>query len=461
MNTTSGQTRGRAPDQEEAIEQALEFVENRAWRDLRRYLAGLHPPDIGELIRLLDPPHRIIVFRMLPRAVADEVFSYLPPEEEVALLAELTDEETQRVINELEPDERTSLLTDLPGQAVQRLLNMLSREEVEKARLLLGYPEESVGRLMTPEYVAVRAHWTVAQALDHIRRYGREVESLWAIYVTDARWHLLDDLPLERFVLADPGERVEKVMDRRFVAAQVLEDREDAVRVMQQHDLAALPVVDVDGVLLGVVTVDDILDVAQAEATEDFHKVGGLAPLRHGYARTSVWVLYRKRIGWLSFLIVISLVSSGVIAAYEDTLTAAIALAFFIPLLIGSGGNTGAQSATLMVRAIATGDLNLRQWSAALLKEVMVGVLLAGTMGAFAGVLGLVRGGLGVGIVVALAMGATVLTANLLGTLLPFLLTRFRLDPAVASSPLITTVVDAAGLLLYFGIASRLLPLLS
>jgi magnesium transporter len=233
------------------------------------------------------------------------------------------------------------------------------------------------------------------------------------------------------------------------------------VRVMQQHDLAALPVVDVDGVLLGVVTVDDILDVAQAEATEDFHKVGGLAPLRHGYARTSVWVLYRKRIGWLSFLIVISLVSSGVIAAYEDTLTAAIALAFFIPLLIGSGGNTGAQSATLMVRAIATGDLNLRQWSAALLKEVMVGVLLAGTMGAFAGVLGLVRGGLGVGIVVALAMGATVLTANLLGTLLPFLLTRFRLDPAVASSPLITTVVDAAGLLLYFGIASRLLPLLS
>jgi magnesium transporter len=314
---------------------------------------------------------------------------------------------------------------------------------------------------MTPEYVAVRTQWTVAQALGHIRLYGREVESLWAIYVTDARWHLLDDLPLERFVLAEPGDRVEEIMDRRFVAVRALEDREKAVRIMQQHDLGALPVVDDDGVLLGVVTVDDILDVAQAEATEDFHKVGGLAPLRHGYARTSVWVLYRKRIGWLAFLIAISLISSGVIAAFEETLTTFITLAFFIPLLIGSGGNTGAQSATLMVRAIATGDVTLRQWTSALLKELAVGLLLATTMGALAGLLGFARAGGGVGLVVGLAMGATVLAANLLGTLLPFLLTRLRLDPAVASSPLITTVVDATGLLLYFGIATQLLPLFS
>jgi magnesium transporter len=457
MNTSPRQL----PDQSEAIEQALELVDARSWRQLRDYLGSLHPPDIGELIRVLDSPQRVIVFRMLARAVADEVFSYLPPEEEAALLAELTDEETQRVLRELEPDERTLLLADLPGQAVQRLLNMLSREEVQKARLLLGYPEESVGRLMTPEYVAVRAHWTVARALEHIRLYGREVEALWAIYVTDARWHLLDDLPLERFVLADPAKHVEDIMDRRVVAVQVLEDREEAVRLMQQHDLGALPVVDDDGVLLGVVTVDDILDVAQAEATEDFHKVGGLAPLRRGYARTSVWILYRKRIGWLAFLIVISLISSGVIAAYEDTLASFIALAFFIPLLIGSGGNTGAQSATLMVRAIATGDLTLRQWSSALLKEVAVGILLGASMGLFAGLLGFVRGGWAVGLVVALAMGGTVLAANLMGTLLPFLLTRLRLDPAVASSPLITTVVDATGLLLYFGIASRMLPLLA
>lgn len=453
------------PVQEEsqiqAVEEARELVEAGAWEDLRPRLTRLHAPDIGELIRLLDAPQRVIVFRMLSREMADDVFSYLPPEDEVALLTDLTDEETRRVVEALEPDDRTSLLADLPGQAVQRLLNMLSGEELAKARSLLAYPEESVGRLMTPEYVAVRPHWTVARAMEQIRRYGRGAESLSVIYVVDATWHLLDSVSLELFVLAEPEEMVDIIMDRRFVAIEVMADRETAVRVMQQHDLGALPVVDQNGVLLGVVTVDDILDVAQAEATEDFHKVGGLAPLRKGYARTSIWGLYRKRIGWLAFLVVISLVSSGVIAAYEQTLTAFIALAFFIPLLIGSGGNTGAQAATLMVRAIATGDLALSQWSSALLKELAVGLMLGGSMGLFASLLGVLRGGWQVGLVVGLAMGSTVFAANLLGTLLPFLLTRLRLDPAVASSPLITTVVDAAGLVFYFSIATWVLTMAS
>jgi magnesium transporter len=248
-------------------------------------------------------------------------------------------------------------------------------------------------------------------------------------------------------------------MDRTYVSLSAFDDREQAVRTMQRYDLAALPVVDSAGVLLGIVTVDDVLDVAQEEATEDFQKVAAVAPLGVRYREAGVWSLYRKRIGWRLVLVAVNLASSGVIALYEEALAAAVALAFFIPLLIGSGGNAGAQSATLMIRALATGDVGLDQWLRTLLKELGVGISLAVTMGVAAWLLGLVRVGVEVGFVVALAMVAIVIVANIIGVTLPFLLIRFRLDPAVASSPLITTIVDATGLLIYFSIATWLLAL--
>ena len=433
------------------------LIRNRDWVGLRRAFQNLPAPEIADLLLKLEKPDRVLMFRSLPRHLSSEVASYLDADQLDLLLRELTDEETRQVLADLRPDDRTSLLEELPGQLTQRLLNLLSLEDLKEARQLLGYPEESVGRLMTPDYVAVKPHWTVEQAIEHIRKKGKDSETISTIYIVDDRWKLIDAIDVKQIILANPQDRVEHLMDRSFVSLSAFDDREKAVLAMQRYDLFVLPVVDSEGILLGIVTADDVMDVAQDEATEDFHRSAAVAPLADRYTETSIWELYRKRIGWLVALVLLNLLSSGVMAAYENTLASAIALAFFIPLLIDSGGNAGSQSATLMVRALATGDLKLTQWAWTVGKEIVVGASLGLTMAGASWVLGLMRGGYQIALVVSLSMACIVVVANIIGTGLPFLLTRFGLDPAVASSPLITTVADAAGLLIYFGFARMIL----
>jgi magnesium transporter len=434
-----------------------ELIEQRKWSDLRQEVEDIPAPDLADLLKTLKKPDRVLVFTVLPRQLASEVFADLETSDKDELLKDLTDEETRRLLADLPPDERTILLENLPGQATQRVLNLLSPADLEESRLLLGFPDESIGRLMRPDYVAVRPEWTIERALEHIRARGKDIETISIIYVSDSAWHLLDALELQRFILADPKKKVADIMDETYVSLNALDDREQAVHTMARYDLYALPVVDRDNILLGIVTVDDVLDVAEAEATEDFHKAAAVSPLKESYRETSILALYRKRIGWLIALIGVNLVSSGVIAAFEETLAATLALAFFIPLLIDTGGNTGAQSATLMIRALATDDLHLDEWFSTLIKEFGEGILLAITMAVAAFFLGYWRGGLPVAIVVSTTMLALVILANLVGMALPFLLTRFGMDPAVASSPLITTVVDALGLLIYFSLATMVL----
>ncbi|MGE5543873.1 MAG: magnesium transporter, partial [Bacillota bacterium] len=364
------------------------------------------------------------------------------------------------LLADLRPDDRTTLFEELPGQVTQRLLNLLSPEDLREARFLLGYPEFSVGRLMTPDYVAVRPEWTVAQALEHCRVKGKKSETLHVIYVVDAHWKLLDALELSRFIMARPEDKVEEIMNYSFVSLSAFDDREEAVKIMQKYDLFSLPVVDSSGVLVGLVTFDDVLDVAQEEATEDIYKGAAVTPLTTSYREASVWELYSKRIGWLVVLVFVSLLSAGVVAVFEETLQKVIALTIFIPLLLGSGGNAGAQSATLMVRALATGDLQLSQWLSTLAKELVVGVSLGVTLGVFSTVFGLVRGGWEIGLIVGLTTIGIILLASLIGGTLPFVLTRLKLDPAVASSPLITSVTDVLGLLIYFVIAGVVLGFL-
>jgi len=433
------------------------LIENRDWAGLREGLADAPAPEVAELLPELDATERVLLFRALPRRLSTDVFSYLPPDEQNSLLSALRDEETRALLSHLSPDDRTTLLDVLPDEVTRRLMNLLTPEDLKEARELLGYPEESVGRLMTPDFIAVRPQWTIAEAIEHIRKKGRDSETVNTIYVVDDQWKLLDALELRRLILAQPEQTVQSVMDDAFVSVVVTEDREEAVRTIQKYDLEALPVVSADGSLIGIVTVDDVLDVAQQEATEDIHKGAAMAPLRLGYQETGVWALYRKRIFWLVALVVVNLASSGIIAAYEDVLASAIALAFFIPLLIDSGGNTGAQSATLMVRAIATGEINLSQWWRAVVKELGVGLALGTTMGLACWALGIFRGGPEIGIVIAMTMFAIVIVTNLIGVVIPFILTRLKIDPAVASSPLITSIADAAGLLIYFSIATMVL----
>ena len=434
-----------------------ELIDRRQWTELKAAVAEWPAPELAELVLERGHPDRLLLFRVLTRNLSGEVFSHLDPEAQNALLGELNTDEIRRLITNLEPDDRTRLFEELPDRVVQRLLNLLSPADLRAARLLLSYPDESVGRLMTPEYVAIRPDWTIKQALQHIRVRGRDREVVTTIYVTDAHWKFLDALELPRLILAELDETVENILEHEAVTLSPYDDREEAVRKMSKYDLFVLPVVGADDVLIGIVTADDVLDVAEDEATEDFQLSAAVEPLKISYSDAGVVSLFRKRIPWLLALVVVNLGAAGVIAAYEETLAALISLAFFIPLLMGSGGNTGAQSATLVVRALATGDLDRSQWRPIVLKETAVGAILGATMGLSAWLLGLIQGDREVAIVVALAMFLIVVASNLIGVLVPFLLTRLGIDPAVASSPLITSVADIAGLAIYFAIASWVL----
>jgi len=439
------------------IEVVRDLVAQRRWSEARELLQDAPAPDIADFLIEVDDHDRVLLFRLLPRPVASEVFSYLEPQKKDDLLSNLSDKEAGRLLAGLSPDDRTDFFEELPGQATQRLLNLLSPEDRREALQLLGYPEESVGRLMTPDYVAVRPDWTVGQAIEHIRRRGRDSETINVIYVVDRSWKLLDALELRRFILAQSDVNVEAIMDYAFVSISANEDREKAVDLIQRYDLDALPVVDSEGVLIGIVTVDDVMDVAQEEVTEDFHRVAGVIPLKSSYREVGLWSLFIKRIGWLTGLILVNIAAAEIIASHEELLLSSIALAFFIPLLIATGGNTGAQSATMVIRAIATGDLRPDDWFWAAARELLLGTILGLTLGVLVWILGYHRGGWGFGLVVFLSMAGIVLVSNLIGTGLPFLLHKLRVDPAVASSPLITSVADVAGLAIYFSIAAWVL----
>ena len=435
-----------------------ELLARRDWRGLREFLSSFPPPDIAELISELPEGEMVIAFRLLPRELAAEVLAELDVEKEEALLERLRDRKLLEVLLELPPDERTDLLEELPGRLTQKLLNILPPAERREALELLGYPENSVGRLMTPDYVALKPYWTIEVALEHIRRFGRDAETVNMVYVVDEKWRLLDDIPLRRVILATLETKVEDIMDHHFVAIEAHADQEEAIRLMEKYDLIALPVVDRDGVLLGIVTVDDILDVLEEEFTEDVQKGASVVPLGTSYTAASTLVLFRKRVVWLLLLALAGFLSGSVISAFEEVLGKVIALAAFIPVLIDTGGNTGTQSATLIIRAIATGELTLRRWLSVVAKESAVGILLGTALGSVLYLWSYIwKGDLRVSTVVGLAVVFIVLFANLVGSLLPILLTKLRLDPAVVSSPLITTVMDVTGLLIYFGIATAVL----
>jgi magnesium transporter len=431
----------------------LRLIEDHNWLALREALADELAPEIADLLLQLRKPERVLLFRALERQKAADVFAHLDFTRQDELLHDLSDEETRHLLVGLQADDRTQLLGELPGEATQRLLNLLNAEALKEARWLLGYPEDSVGRLMTPNYVAVRPDETIEHALAHIRVYGRGKETLNVIYVVDQGWRLLDDIELQHFILADPNAIVADLMDQSVVSIPATADREEAVQVISRYDTVAVPVVDSDGVLVGIVTVDDVLDIVQEEATEDFHRVASVGPIRTSLREATISFLYRKRIGWLMALVFMNIFSGASIAAFEETIEAVVALIFFLPLLIDSGGNAGSQSATLMVRALATGDVKMADWLHLLGKELCVALLLGGTMAIGVAAIAYFRAP-EVLIVVPATMVLIVLVGSLIGMLLPFVLTRFGLDPAAASAPLITSLADIFGVLIYFSIAS-------
>lgn len=433
----------------------LKRIEQRDWAALNQILREQPATDIVELLDAAGVAEGALLFRLLPRKLAGEVFDLLPVERQNALITHMTGDEARAILEQMTPDDRTALLEELPAHVTRRLLALLPEGQRSDAIALLNYPEDSVGRLMTTAYVRVRPAWTREQVLDHIRRWGANSETLAMLYVTDDRGKLLDDIRLRQVILADPGTRIEALMNRHFAALRADLDREAAVREFRKYDLFAMPVVDSEGMLIGIVTHDDVLRVEQEAATEDFHRIGTVAPLGARFAEAGVGLLTRRRLGWLLTLIFVNLASGAVIGRYEDLIAAHTALAFFLPLLIDSGGNSGSQSATLVVRALATGDIGLKDAGRLVVRELSISAALGVTMSAAVFFLGWWRGGWNLAVIVAAAMAATVIASSLIGLLLPFLLSRLRADPATASAPLITSIADILGVAIYFAIAAR------
>ena len=407
-----------------------------------------------------------MVFRLLPREQAAQIFSYLPIERQQELLKAMAHEEVVNILNDMSDDDRTELLEELPAQVTQKLLNSLSPEERRRASQLLGYAENSVGRLMTPHFVRVRSHWTVAQALDHIRRYGTDSETMSMIYVIDEKGKLIDDLRIRQILLASPETLVSDLMDSRFVALKATDDQEVAVEAFREADLNALPVTDSEGVLIGIVTVDDIFDVAEEEATEDIHKIGGTEALDEPYMEIAIPSMVRKRATWLIVLFLSEMLTATAMGRFENEIAKAVVLSIFVPLVISSGGNSGSQASTLIIRAMALGEVTLKDWWRVMRREILSGLSLGGILG----IIGFIRIStwamlfhsygehwLLLAITVGIALVGIVLWGTLSGSMLPFLLRRIGLDPATSSAPFVATLVDVSGLVIYFTVAAIIL----
>ena len=434
------------------------LLELKDWRTLKEALAEWAAQDIVDLFDSIDDVDKLILFRLLHRDLAADVFSELKAKEQKSLLREMSNEHIKEIFLELSPDDRTYVFEELPAKATKRLLNLLPPEERKVAMQLLGYSEDSVGRLMTPDFVAIRSGWTVEQSIEHIRKFGKDAETVNIVFVIDEQWRLLDDITLRKLILANPAEKVETLMDNNFHSIPASEDQEEAVHIMKKYNLIALPVVDSRNVLLGVITVDDIIDVYEDEVTEDIHKGASVIPIEGNYTTTSIFSLFRKRIVWLMLLALAGFLSGSVISGFEGPLGKIIMLAFFIPVLLGTGGNTGTQSAMLIIRALVTGDLTPQKWISVIKKELFVGLFLGIALGIILYVFSYFwQGQKMVSLVVGLSVMVITLWANLLGGLLPIILRKLRFDPAVASSPLISTIMDVSGLFIYFSIAISIL----
>ena len=439
----------------EKIERIKELIEKKLWLVLREELAVLEPFEVSETIEELDDEEGVIVFRLLSRELAKETFQHLPIERQEKAVEAFAKNVTRlsNLLNDLDPDDRTAFFEELPGQLSHKLIQLLRPEERSVAKQLLGYPEDSIGRLMTPEFIAVRPEFTVTRTLDHIRKFGPDSETLNIVYVVDSNWKLLDDITIREILLADPDETISELMDGKFISLSALEDQETAVSVFKDSDYSAVPVTDTEGTLLGIVTFDDVMDVEEEETTEDFHKFGAFQDAVVNPLKAGVTYMYSKRIMWLSILVFMNVFSGAAIAGFENVIHSMVSLMFFLPLLIGSGGNAGAQSATLMIRSLAVGDVETSDWMKLFGKEFLVSLMLGLTMAAAVSIIASFRAP-DIILVVAASMVFTVIAGSLVGLMLPFIFTKMKIDPATASAPLVTSIADIVGVMIYFSIAS-------
>ena len=441
-------------------------IEARDFPALQAMLKHWSPPTAAGFIEGLPVHQQVVAFRVLPRDLAADVFEYLALDAQEQLLKAMAKEEVAKILNEMAPDDRTALLDELPGTVTQQLLQLLTPEERAVAVTLLGYPEGSIGRLVTPDYVRVRPDWTMSYVLDHIRRYGHDSETLSIVYVIEERGRLIGEIPIRKILLLPPETRVADVMDSRVVALKAGDSQDSAIPLFQQEGRVALPVTDSNGTLIGIVTVDDVLDVAQSAATRTLQRFGGMEALDEPYLMMPLLSMVRRRASWLVVLFLGEMLTATAMGFFEKEIQKAVVLALFVPLIISSGGNSGSQAATLVIRALALGEVALGQWWRVMRREIWSGLAL----GSILGTIGFLRISLWstfsdlygphwllVAITVSVALVGIVLWGTLSGSMLPFVLRRLGFDPAASSAPFVATLVDVTGLLIYFSVAAVIL----
>jgi magnesium transporter len=425
--------------------------------EFARVAKSVHPADIAAWFAELPPEEARSLLGQLAAPARAQIFGYLDAEFQALVAQRLDRRELGELFLHMSHDERADLFRRIPEAQSEAFLPALAHAEREDIRRLAEHPEGTVGAVMTSDYATLAPGLAPPEAIEHLRMAAPDAETIYQAYVLGGERRLLGTVSLKDLILAPSHARVEELMDASPVSVRADAPREEAARLVSRYDLIALPVLDERGTLVGIVTHDDAMDVAEAEATEDFGKVGAVEQLAVSLKGASVRHLYRKRVFWLMVLVFGNLFSGAGIAYFEDTIATYVALVFFLPLLIDSGGNAGSQSATLMVRALATGEVALKDWAGMVSRELAVAVLLGATMAVAVSALGIWRGGPEIALVVSLSMLMVVVAGSVIGMSLPFLLSHLRLDPAVASSPLITSIADAVGVVVYFAMATMLL----
>ncbi|HCN12687.1 MAG TPA: magnesium transporter [Chryseobacterium sp.] len=426
-----------------------------------------NPADIAERLSELPADERLLAFLKVPKQYKAEVFSHLDPDFQEETIRSIGSEEVSEILNAMTPDDRTALFEDFPDELIKYSINHLNPQERRIALKLLGYHEDSIARLMTPYYIQIRKEWTVKRCFAHIKKVGKKVETMNHLYVVDERNRLIDDIAIGSILLAEEDTLISDITDNHFVAITTTTSKEDAVPYFEKYDRAALPIVTENGVLVGIVTVDDIIDQIEEQNTEDIQKFGGVEALDEPYIQTPWFEMIKKRGLWLIVLFFLQLITASVMGFYENEIEKAVVLALFIPLIISSGGNSGSQAATLIIRAMALQEITLKDWWTVMRKELVTGLFL----GSLLGIIGFFRIMLWhkmgwfdygqywffVGISAGISLAMIVLWGTLSGSMVPFILKKFNLDPATSSAPFVATLVDVTGLIIYFSIAALFL----
>jgi magnesium transporter len=438
--------------------QLKDLIECKNFKTLREELIGLDNVYIGELLKEADDSNALMCFRLLPKDLAMQVFDYLDPNQQSKLLEAFTDSRASFFFESMPPDDRAELLDEVPAKVARRLLRLLSRTERQATLALLGYEDNTAGRIMTPDFIDLDSRLTVAEALERVRKLAVEKETIYVAYVMGSGRKLLGTVSLKDLVLTDPKTPLSEILTENPKTVNTHTDQEEVARILKDYDLLALPVVDTEFRLVGIVTWDDVVDILEEEATEDIYRFGAVAATEKGYFASRIFNVVRSRAVWLVLLLLVNTVTGSIIAGQEALLGEVVILAAFIPLLIDTGGNIGSQSATVVIRGLATGEITPRRASSIILREVGVGLMLGLVLAAL--VLGwayLLGRSFEVALIASSSLVGIATMATLTGGSLPFIFRFIKVDPALVSAPLITTVMDIFGVVLYFFIANLIL----